>query len=223
MTSSASVYPTTSPDSPDDRAPNGRSCLGGHGGRGGAQADRPARGTRVRGHRAHFGLGRPAQTLGEIGGALGLTAERARQIEVGALDKLRAHSHARVHRRVSEIVKGPVCRGFRFRAEKPLSLSANSCRGRRAVRRCPRPVDASSRVPQAGVASEVIRKPWATHGQAKRARQRLRGRIPCSASGCVERTTGLEPATLTLAKKGVAGESSEQHLRLFPQVSPRFG
>jgi RNA polymerase primary sigma factor len=38
---------------------------------------------------AHFGLGQPARTLNQIGGALGLTAERARQIEVGALDKLR--------------------------------------------------------------------------------------------------------------------------------------
>jgi RNA polymerase sigma factor (sigma-70 family) len=39
---------------------------------------------------AHYGLGRAAQTLTEIGGVLGLTAERARQIEVGALNKLRA-------------------------------------------------------------------------------------------------------------------------------------
>lgn len=39
--------------------------------------------------RAHYGLGRSAQTLRQIGGALGLTAERARQIEVGALTKLR--------------------------------------------------------------------------------------------------------------------------------------
>jgi RNA polymerase primary sigma factor len=39
--------------------------------------------------RAHFGLGQPAQTLDEIGGTLGLTAERARQIEVRALQKLR--------------------------------------------------------------------------------------------------------------------------------------
>jgi RNA polymerase primary sigma factor len=39
--------------------------------------------------RAHYGLGQPAQTLNQIGGALGLTAERARQIEVGALNKLR--------------------------------------------------------------------------------------------------------------------------------------
>jgi RNA polymerase sigma factor (sigma-70 family) len=39
---------------------------------------------------AHYGLGRPAQTLRQIGDGLGLTAERARQIEVGALDKLRA-------------------------------------------------------------------------------------------------------------------------------------
>jgi RNA polymerase primary sigma factor len=39
--------------------------------------------------RAHYGLGQPVQTLNEIGGALGLTAERTRQIEVAALDKLR--------------------------------------------------------------------------------------------------------------------------------------
>lgn len=38
---------------------------------------------------AHYGLGRPAQTLSQIGGALGLTAERARQIEADALNKLR--------------------------------------------------------------------------------------------------------------------------------------
>ena len=40
--------------------------------------------------RAHYGLGEQAQTLGEIGAALGLTAERARQIEAGALSKLRS-------------------------------------------------------------------------------------------------------------------------------------
>jgi RNA polymerase primary sigma factor len=40
--------------------------------------------------RAHYGLGQDAQTLGEIGAGLGLSAERARQIEVGALSKLRA-------------------------------------------------------------------------------------------------------------------------------------
>jgi RNA polymerase primary sigma factor len=39
--------------------------------------------------RAHYGLGGPSQTLNEIGGALGLTAERARQIEVCALNRLR--------------------------------------------------------------------------------------------------------------------------------------
>jgi RNA polymerase sigma factor (sigma-70 family) len=39
--------------------------------------------------RAHYGLGQPPQTLSQIGGALGLTAERARQIEAAALSKLR--------------------------------------------------------------------------------------------------------------------------------------
>jgi RNA polymerase primary sigma factor len=40
--------------------------------------------------KAHYGLGRCAQTLSEIGATMGLTAERARQIEVAALTKLRA-------------------------------------------------------------------------------------------------------------------------------------
>jgi RNA polymerase sigma factor (sigma-70 family) len=40
---------------------------------------------------AHYGIGgRDAQTLNEIGAGLGLTAERARQIEAAALGKLRA-------------------------------------------------------------------------------------------------------------------------------------
>jgi RNA polymerase primary sigma factor len=39
---------------------------------------------------AHYGLGQRAKTLGEIGAALGLTAERARQIEAEALRKVRA-------------------------------------------------------------------------------------------------------------------------------------
>ena len=38
--------------------------------------------------RAHYGLGEPAQTLAQIGAALGLTGERARQIEHEALNKL---------------------------------------------------------------------------------------------------------------------------------------
>ena len=39
---------------------------------------------------AHYGVGRPAETLREIGTGLGLSAERVRQVEEGALDKLRA-------------------------------------------------------------------------------------------------------------------------------------
>ena len=38
--------------------------------------------------RAHYGLGEQQQTLSEIGARLGLTAERARQIEGAALSKL---------------------------------------------------------------------------------------------------------------------------------------
>jgi RNA polymerase primary sigma factor len=48
---------------------------------------------------AHFGLGQPAQTLDEIGTALALTPERARQIEVGALTKLRARLRSPLPRR----------------------------------------------------------------------------------------------------------------------------
>lgn len=40
--------------------------------------------------RAHYGLDQPAQTLSQIGTALGVTAERVRQIEAGALKNLRA-------------------------------------------------------------------------------------------------------------------------------------
>jgi RNA polymerase primary sigma factor len=40
--------------------------------------------------RAHYGLDEPAQTLAQIGAGLGLTAERARQIEQAALKRLRA-------------------------------------------------------------------------------------------------------------------------------------
>jgi RNA polymerase primary sigma factor len=39
--------------------------------------------------RAHYGLGQPVQTLNQIGASLGLTAERARQIELVALKRLR--------------------------------------------------------------------------------------------------------------------------------------
>ncbi|MGA2010207.1 MAG: sigma-70 family RNA polymerase sigma factor [Solirubrobacteraceae bacterium] len=45
--------------------------------------------------RSHYGLGQEARTLSEIGAGLGLTAERARQIEAAGLTKLReALAHA---------------------------------------------------------------------------------------------------------------------------------
>jgi RNA polymerase primary sigma factor len=42
----------------------------------------------------HYGLGQPARTLAEIGSQMGVTAERTRQIERGALEKLRAAAAA---------------------------------------------------------------------------------------------------------------------------------
>jgi RNA polymerase sigma factor (sigma-70 family) len=42
----------------------------------------------------HYGLGQPARTLAEIGTQIGVTAERTRQIEQGALEKLRAAAAA---------------------------------------------------------------------------------------------------------------------------------
>jgi RNA polymerase sigma factor (sigma-70 family) len=60
--------------------------------------------------RAHYGLGQPAQTLDQIGRGLGLTAERARQIEAGALAKMREalappprRSNGRIRRKIELI------------------------------------------------------------------------------------------------------------------------
>jgi len=63
--------------------------------------------------RAHYGLlGEPEQTLGQIGGGLGLTAERARQIEAGALVKMREaltqpprRSNGRIRRKIEPSLK----------------------------------------------------------------------------------------------------------------------
>jgi len=46
---------------------------------------------------AHYGVGCPPQTFREIGGSLGLSAERVRQIEEQALDKLRAAASSNHH------------------------------------------------------------------------------------------------------------------------------
>jgi RNA polymerase primary sigma factor len=66
--------------------------------------------------RGHFGLGQPAKTLKQIGGALGLTAERARQIELGALNKLR-----------EALARRALARGKRF--EVPIRRVRRSRRG----------------------------------------------------------------------------------------------
>jgi hypothetical protein len=39
----------------------------------------------------------------------------------------------------------------------------------------------------------------------------------------VERTTGLEPPTLTLEKKGDQADPADQHIRVFQQVSRKIG
>ena len=52
---------------------------------------------------AHYGVGGPAQTFREIGGSLGLSAERVRQIEEHALDKLRAAASSN-HRGMKQVL-----------------------------------------------------------------------------------------------------------------------
>jgi RNA polymerase primary sigma factor len=52
---------------------------------------------------AHYGVGCPPQTFREIGGSLGLSAERVRQIEEHALDKLRAAASSN-HRGVNQVL-----------------------------------------------------------------------------------------------------------------------
>ena len=63
--------------------------------------------------RAHYGLrGEPAETLDQIGRGLGLTAERARQIEAGALAKMREalaqpprRSNGRIRRKIELVTR----------------------------------------------------------------------------------------------------------------------
>jgi RNA polymerase sigma factor (sigma-70 family) len=55
----------------------------------------------------HYGLGWPAQTLTQIGDSLGLTAERVRQIEAGALKKLREAAAAPPEAARLEIPESP--------------------------------------------------------------------------------------------------------------------
>jgi RNA polymerase primary sigma factor len=52
---------------------------------------------------AHYGVGCTSQTFREIGGSLGLSAERVRQIEERALDKLRAAASSN-HRGVKQVL-----------------------------------------------------------------------------------------------------------------------
>jgi hypothetical protein len=79
--------------------------------------------------RAHYGLGQPAQTLNQIGGALGLTAERARQIEIGALGKLRDRWRADL-KLVSVCANSSGLHQYRVRSRKGRPASALSGRAR---------------------------------------------------------------------------------------------
>jgi RNA polymerase primary sigma factor len=73
--------------------------------------------------RAHYGLTGPARTLEQIGGSLGLTAERASQIEVGALGRLRA-----------ALERPDLGRSVRERAPQPLERSEQAVGGKREGR-----------------------------------------------------------------------------------------
>jgi RNA polymerase primary sigma factor len=69
---------------------------------------------------AHYGLGQPAHTLDQIGCELGLTAERARQIELVALNKLR-EGLTQPHRPVAGQPSGT--EGYGAHAASPSSFS----------------------------------------------------------------------------------------------------
>ena len=66
---------------------------------------------------SHYGVGCTSQTFREIGGSLGLSAERVRQIEERALDKLRAAASSN-HRGVKQVL-APAAQRPRERRDVP--------------------------------------------------------------------------------------------------------
>src|SRR5262249_60491183 len=86
--------------------------------------------------RAHYGLGQPPTTLNEIGAGLGVTAERARQIEADALRQLRDRlGRTPVARAAGRSSRGPAGRPPPGRRSAPARGTGSAWGTRRGRRR----------------------------------------------------------------------------------------